>query len=598
MHDDALDRPGVGRGYCIDRLIGSGGAATVYEARRLGRGGPGARVACKVMHAQRRTSARQQALVWQEAVLGLRLTAGHPNLVEVIDFFDDAEERLCIVMELVDGASVAEMCPAGSRVPAPLVRRIAVDVLEALAHVHGRGVLHRDVSPRNLLVTTGGAVKLADMGVARVMERGQVHTQTLCATPVYASYEAIQLLPLDERADLYSLAAVLYELISGLPPYGVQPTMTAVVAQILMGKLAPLPPDTPPDLAELVMGLLQRDREARRPQSAAAGLALLRAHEQPIASPEELAALIDRGRARREHEIAAALAAAPPGRVLAPGHVLSPWEERALPVRVSRSTAGALPEGPAEQTDDAVPGHVEDLLPTGLADAFVDALDGDGHDALDGDEDEAWHPYSPEALLEAMAQAMASDAPEADGGRAQLALPAHTDDAPDEHVAHAPRERVDDAQLVVGEDPRAHGSTRWHARASRRFSTRRVVSVAATLACGLVLGILFWTDVLDTRDPGETPRHAVKPAPGAEPAPPVAAPPTPAPAAAAPRVPGSAGSLQQTEVTTEPRGSAEPVHDAPREPLEAQRSIGRTRRAPARPRAVSHGSGPPTWGQR
>ena len=150
MQDHAPEQIGAAEDYRIERLIGVGGMAAVYEARRQGPRGAGERVACKVMHEQRpargvpaaehaRRRARRRELARREAVLGLRITAGHPGLVRVVDYFDDArgaEGRRCLVMELVDGASVAELRGSDGRLPVPVTRRIACDVLEVLAYLH------------------------------------------------------------------------------------------------------------------------------------------------------------------------------------------------------------------------------------------------------------------------------------------------------------------------------------------------------------------------------------------------------------------------------------------------------------------------------
>jgi serine/threonine protein kinase len=329
MRDDAPDQPGTAvSGYRVERFVGAGGMASVYEARRLGPGGPGERVACKVMHEERRAEPRDRERIRREAVLGLRITAGHPNLVRVLDYLEDAEERLCIAMELIDGASVAELRgPARPGrclpfPPAPIVRRIACEVLEALAYLHGQDVLHRDVSPRNILIAMDGAVKLADLGIARVMEGGQVHTMRFHGVPAYASPEAIQFEPLDARSDLFSLGAVLFELVAGTPPAGDLTRDSKIVPRMAFGEHVSLPPDTPADLAELITGLLRTDREARRPQTAAEGVAFLRSSNQPIASPEELAALVAGAKSRRKNMRARER----PAKALRRGHVLvSRW---------------------------------------------------------------------------------------------------------------------------------------------------------------------------------------------------------------------------------------------------------------------------------
>jgi serine/threonine protein kinase len=323
MREDVPDQASAAvRGYRVERFIGSGGMGAVYEVQRLGPDGPGERLACKVMHEERKGQPRERERMRQEAVLGLRITAGHPNLVRVLDYFEDTEDRLCIAMELVDGASVAELRGPdrpGRCLPAPIVRRIACEVLEALAYLHAQDVLHRDVSPRNVLVAADGAVKLADFGVARVMARGQVHTRTFHGVPAYASPEAIQLERLDARADLFTLGAVLFELVAGTPPAGDLTRDSAVLLRMAFGEHVSLPPDTPSDLAELITGLLRTDREARQPQTAAGCIALLRGHGQPIASQEELAALVAEAPSRRKRMRARER----PAKALKPGHVLA-----------------------------------------------------------------------------------------------------------------------------------------------------------------------------------------------------------------------------------------------------------------------------------
>lgn len=331
-------------GYRIERLIGTGGMAVVYEARRLLPGGHALRVACKVMRDERRDEPRDRAQVSHEAALGLRVTHDHPNVASVLDCFEDAEERLCIVMELVDGGSVADLLDAHERLPVPVARRIVQEVLQALDHLHGQSVLHRDLSPSNILVSASGAVKIADLGLARVVEQGQVHTETLSVTLPYASPEALQSARLDAGSDLYMLGAVLYELLAGTPPCGEERTLAGVSLRTLREDFAPLPSDALAELAELATGLLRTDRDARQPRSAADALAFLRRHDQPVASKAELAAMVVAMQAQR----AAGPALAIPG-ALAPGHVLVP---RAIP-------EPGPPEPAAMPRDAAAPAQPE-----------------------------------------------------------------------------------------------------------------------------------------------------------------------------------------------------------------------------------------------
>ncbi len=308
--------------YRIERLIGIGGAAVVYQARPLLAGGDGPPVACKLMREECRASRVARALVKKEAALGLRVTPGHPSLARVLDYFEDAGgEGPCIVMELVDGGSLQALL-GPDRLPFPVTRRILTEVLQALAYLHGMDVLHRDLSPCNVLISTTGSVKIADLGIARVMERGHTCTKNYRGKPAYDSPEALQTLTLDVRSDLYTLGAVLYELLAGTPPCGEDEAFADVVKRTLRGDFAPLPLDVPADLAELTMSLLRTERDAREPRTAIEALALLRRHDQPTASQAELAALVMDMKSRRGAEPDGAHRAPS----LAPAEVLEPGD--------------------------------------------------------------------------------------------------------------------------------------------------------------------------------------------------------------------------------------------------------------------------------
>jgi hypothetical protein len=548
MRDDALDQPGVtGRCYRIERLIGMGGAASVYEARRLGQNGPGERVACKVMHAERRVAPGFRRLVWDEAVLGLRMTAGHPNLVEVLDFFDDTTEQLCIVMELVDGVNVDQLRGPELRQPFPIVRRIAIEVLEALVHLHGRNVLYRDLSLRNILITAGGAVKVTDLGIARLMEKGLVHTSEIRGTSVYLSPEAIDRLPLDARADLFSLGAILYDLVAGQPPCGDQSMLGAIFARNLLGKFDPLPPDTPEDLAPLITGLIRPDRDARWPQTAAEALALLRGHGQPVASHEELAGLGLGAQARRDQEVTdhRPTNALPPGHVLAPRDDRDPAERpvggassrfvedeaRALPASVAETDVEVLPERVAETDVEVLPERVAEtdveVLPARKVDfranLLADLVAHFGGDRMVGLIDEL--PANPPPGL--MFELAFEGAPGQVDEHAGDAVPEHIDDVP-------PRDLVDRApapvaDMAAGAQPgrvaeNASGDTlSGRSRTAERFAVRRA-AVMAIAGCVLLLGVLLDDGFRREQAAFDPPQRPAAPVRIAEPvlAPPVA----------------------------------------------------------------------------
>jgi predicted Ser/Thr protein kinase len=611
MHGDAFDQPGATRrGYRIERLIGRGSAAAVYEARWLGPNGPGERVACKVMHVEQRDAPGFRRLVWHEAVVGLRFTAGHPNLTQVLDFFDDAQEQLCIVMELVDGASLEELRAPGQRWPFPIARRVAIEVLEALVHLHGRNVLYRDLSMHNILVTAGGAVKVTDFGIARVMEQGQVRTSEIRGTPVYLSPEAIEGRALDARSDLFSLGAVLYDLVAGVPPCGNHEMRGAVFARTLYGKFEPLPPDTPADLTELITGLLQIDRDARRPQTAAEALALLRGHGQPLASPEDLAALVGPAQARRDQ----ALAGKRPANVLPAGYVLAPRDDRHQTertarkpsVRVAGGAAQALPARAAEKDAMALPEHVAESDPRALPERVVtsevevlparevasaagaSSPDADGFQAnllsdlvayFGADQmakiiDGLPANPSPGLLIELESNGAPTSQPNA-RRFAFDAVPEHIDDA-------LPNALIDRVSASVPDPPgdalpdrvaegASSGTLHWRSRLARCFVARRVVLTAAIGMCVLVLGSLLDDGFRREQDTSAltSPTEVATPAR-------VLGPPAPA-------------------TPAEPLRGMDRADDLRRRQLES-----RSRRA-GRPRLrreyVPPGSGPPPWGQ-
>jgi hypothetical protein len=330
--------------YRIERLIGMGGMAMVYEARWLLPGGENLPVACKLMREERRAVPHYCELVSKEAVLGLRVTRGDPNLVGVLDFFEDRQDGLCIVMELVDGCTLNELLRPDQRLPFPVTRRIVRAALKALSYLHGLDVLHRDLSPCNILVSAGGAVKVSDLGIAKVMEQGQAHTHTFRGKPIYASPEALERSRLDPRSDLYALGTILYELLAGAPPCGEERELVHILARMHREDFAPLPPDTPQDLAELAMGLIRTDPNARRPQNAAEALALLRHRGQPVASKAEMAAVVASVSSQR----GAAPGIAGSVKALAPGDVLMPRAApKGRPVRgiaqPERNTASFVP---------------------------------------------------------------------------------------------------------------------------------------------------------------------------------------------------------------------------------------------------------------
>jgi len=270
--------------YRVLRRLGTGGMASVYlaEDQRLGR-----QVAVKRLHTGRpEEDARRFA---REARLGAILN--HPNLVTVFDTVSD-EESVLIVMEYVGGTDLATVLGSG-----PLAEEEGMRILQALAsaidHAHQHGIVHRDIKPANVLVRGDGQVKLADLGIARALEDTAItHSGVVLGTLLYIAPEALQGEEVGPEADVYSLALIALEVLSGK-----RARQEGTVAQVTHRAvnepppdLRELRPDVPAAAAEILSRALDPD-PSRRPGSASALMrdlaqALAR-RDRPAVSVEE-----------------------------------------------------------------------------------------------------------------------------------------------------------------------------------------------------------------------------------------------------------------------------------------------------------------------
>ncbi|MGQ0536290.1 MAG: serine/threonine-protein kinase [Methanobacteriota archaeon] len=200
--------------YRIDRLLGDGsfGRAFLATDETLGR-----RVVLKVLHAHRAADREAVRRFLHEA----RTMAGvdHPNVVRIFDF-GDLSGTPFMVMEYVEGGSLAEMLARAGALPPDEAAGILADMLSGLARVHGQGILHRDLKPGNVLLTREGEAKIADFGLALGMDAhatasGLDEPGFPGGTPATMSPEAVRGLPLTPASDLYSAGAILYHMASG-----------------------------------------------------------------------------------------------------------------------------------------------------------------------------------------------------------------------------------------------------------------------------------------------------------------------------------------------------------------------------------------------
>jgi len=250
--------------YGLGAEIGRGALGRVVRVHRPGQPD----LAGKILHASQQADPRSVARFEGEAALlaGLR----HPNIVAVHGLEEIDGERV-LVMELVDGMSLARAIAVEGTLSETRATAIGRGIAAGLAAAHHAGLVHRDLKPDNVLLAPGDLPKLVDFGLARATSFAGVDPGAfaIVGTPDYMAPETVDPIAVDVRADLYSLGCILYEMITGAPPY-TGATGFAVLEAHRTADLPELPPDRcSPGLADLIRSLLAKS-PADRPQSAAA----------------------------------------------------------------------------------------------------------------------------------------------------------------------------------------------------------------------------------------------------------------------------------------------------------------------------------------
>ncbi|SEE05752.1 serine/threonine-protein kinase [Pseudomonas kilonensis] len=221
--------------YRLERLLGAGGMGVVYRARDLLHeqfADPDPYLAVKMLSEVFDASPDASALLYSEFALTRRLH--HPNILRPYTFeVDAAQRRAFITMELMRGLTLDKLlCERPLGLPWPELKAIAVPLLDALAYAHGRGVLHGDVKPSNVMLSEEG-LRLFDFGLGLAEEGPSQHLPNLnrerlnAWTPGYAAPELLEGAPLSAGADVYAVACVLYELASGQHPFRRLPSTQA-----------------------------------------------------------------------------------------------------------------------------------------------------------------------------------------------------------------------------------------------------------------------------------------------------------------------------------------------------------------------------------
>jgi serine/threonine-protein kinase len=273
----------AGGRYRVEETLGHGGMATVYLARDVELDRP---VAIKVLaeHLGGDPAFRERFL--REARMAAKLS--HPNIVQVFDAGEDGD-RPYIVMECVEGSTLAEEVKESGKVAPDRVVDLALQVCGGLEHAHSAGVIHRDVKPQNLLLRDDGTVKIADFGIARAAEATTNITQlgTVLGTAAYLSPEQAAGESVTAAADIYSLGVVLYELLTGRTPY-VFENLAELAYKQREEPIRPLrevEPDVPAPLEAVVMRCLARNPEYRPSSAAEVARELAAAAPDPPTQP-------------------------------------------------------------------------------------------------------------------------------------------------------------------------------------------------------------------------------------------------------------------------------------------------------------------------
>jgi serine/threonine-protein kinase len=246
--------------YELLELIGKGGMSSVYKAhdRLLDR-----QIAVKILHPHFTEDEEYVERFRREARAVAQLS--HPNIVTVIDRGED-EGRQYIVFEYVEGENLKQLLERTGPMPVRDALLLALQAARALAFAHGRGLIHRDVKPQNVLLNADGQAKMTDFGIARSVDvQGVTITGTVLGTSEYIAPEQARGERVDAQTDVYSLGVVLYELLVGSVPYEGETFVTVALKHVN----EPVPPvlerrpDVPPRVALAVERAMAKSRDER-----------------------------------------------------------------------------------------------------------------------------------------------------------------------------------------------------------------------------------------------------------------------------------------------------------------------------------------------
>jgi serine/threonine protein kinase len=251
--------------YDVESFLGKGSIGKVFLARhrRIGR-----RVALKTVHLEQKfedDDDRDEFYKRLQREAELCGSMQHPNVVTLYDVGYDGDVVSYLATEYVDGESLLQRLRRTRPLPLDEALAISADLLRGLGYAHSKGIVHRDIKPANILLTTEGRAKIADFGVARPLHSSLTATRSLVGTPNYMSPEQVKTTPVSPRSDLFSAGAVMYEMLTGLKPFGA-PELSGIlynVVNLVPPRVNETNPSVPGAVARIIARLLEKRPEAR-----------------------------------------------------------------------------------------------------------------------------------------------------------------------------------------------------------------------------------------------------------------------------------------------------------------------------------------------
>jgi serine/threonine-protein kinase len=252
---DSLDH------YRLDRAVARGGMSTLFQATDLR---DGKQVAIKVPHAEMEADAILVERFKREAQIGQELD--HPGVVKTYE--PEQRSRAYMVIEWVDGQLLRAILNAEGKLPIDRAVKLTLAICEALDYMHKRGVVHRDLKPENIMVDAEDRIKLIDFGIAMKEDARRLTyagPSPILGTPDYIAPEQVKGQRGDQRSDIYSLGVMLYEMLTGQPPFS-GPNPLAVMNERVLNDPKParkLRAEISPELQEILNRALERDPRHR-----------------------------------------------------------------------------------------------------------------------------------------------------------------------------------------------------------------------------------------------------------------------------------------------------------------------------------------------